>query len=109
MLWTAVWSVYLGIVEWVGMSVIGMGLTIYLATLLVIRFIWGCERGLRITVSLTTGFAFVYIGVCLPRDAWDDPVVYQHIIVVPLGCFIGYLWASGVLSVCASWSMPWIG
>jgi hypothetical protein len=60
LLWTAVWSVYLGIVRWVGIWLafsveiwlaFSVGLTIYLAALFAVRIKWGYERGLEIVRS----------------------------------------------------------
>jgi hypothetical protein len=60
LLWTAVWSVYLGTLQWVGMLLafsveellgFSVGLTIYLAALCAVRIKWGYERGLEIVRS----------------------------------------------------------
>ena len=60
MLWTAVWSVYLGFVQWTGIPPpAAVVFTIYLTVILAIRSRWGYERG-----SLIAAFGTGILAAC---------------------------------------------
>ena len=106
MLWTAVWSVYLGAVEWVEMPLpVAVGLTMYLALLLLVRINWGFGRSLRIAVSITG----LLVALCLaavvivgPLIALTFPPYFSHLLVgLLVVCAIGICFGGGWVPDCS--------
>jgi hypothetical protein len=105
LLWTAVWSVYLGIVEWVGMPLtIAMGLTVCLLIHLVLRITMGFQRGFRFWVRITCGILVVLsvlllLGTALmlgsPTDGSSFAVIMMYLALFVALCLLG-----GFLCVC---------
>lgn len=95
LLWTAVWSAWLGFVRWSMIQLpIAVGLTIYLATILVVRVRWGYERSSRIAVPAAGVVAFC-IAVPLLIPPWTNPapsadkILILILFITMMSCAIG--------------------
>ena len=120
LLWTAVWSIYLGIVKWVGIwlalsvetwLVFSLGLTIYLVALLAVRMKWGCERGLRIAVTFMVGLPLLLVGALLFWLMVISPVDFvQNMVFLPLLCFSGFFlgWYGFLFVHCVVRAVNWL-
>ena len=105
LLWTAVWSVYLGFVRWMGMPLpITVGLTVCLATHLATRFLMGFYRGLRFWGHVTSGIFFVLsvlllLGTALMLGSPTDGSSFA-VMMMYLALFVAFCLLGGFLCVC---------
>jgi hypothetical protein len=112
LLWTAVWSVYLGIVCSAGMSLsAAMMVTVSLAILLVFRIRHGRKRFLRNAVICVSGLSFACIGTVLldvmvlpPGNASPIMVSVPTVCLVLLFLILG---GCGVVDLLVS-SVDWL-
>jgi hypothetical protein len=79
LLWTAVWSVYLGFAQLLGLP-FALGLTIYLAILLAIRIKWGYRQGFFVAARVA----------CLILICFGAPAIimsFATLAWIPTGAF----------------------
>lgn len=95
LLWTTVWSVYLGTLRSLGIwPPIAIIVTIYLASLFAIRIIWGYEEGLRLWFVIEFAVPITSFGATLLTTmvhASDNvvPVLFFTPYICMLGVFFG--------------------
>lgn len=95
LLWTAVWSVYLGILEWVGIPPRdAVVLTIYLGVILAVRLRWGVDRGSQRAAVVSRLFCIV-VAIAIIWEAPTKPSVnvFSLIISIVVAIPVGYLFA----------------
>jgi hypothetical protein len=73
LLWTTVWSVYLGVVRWAGMSLsTAVSVTVCLVILFSARIKWGFERGLRFWNHILCAAVFIWLGAFFLFGIWQS-------------------------------------
>ena len=122
MTWTIVWAAYLGAWHlWLGYLEsqgvphtlpVGMGFTVYVAILLLVRIRWGAERGAWIAVLGTlvalAGFVEVVIVMNSVTGQSSESIIEAQWILMPFSmlgiflCGLGFLFAH-TLAVAADW------
>ena len=93
LLWTAVWSAYLGFVRWMKMPLPGVvSMTICVALFLAARIRWGYKRGIQVGVHVMGALTAVCIGVILLSILIQSSGVFAvALVVLPLLCYFGFM------------------